>query len=243
MEMDQDQKLLIFIVAGLMTLAVLLGILAVQNKDENPVLKSDALRFKEEYEALNGTMNETNKMNYPVVEINESNPFEYKTDDEIVEMLDHGTGVIYFGFANCPWCRSAIPLLLKASESTSLGEINYVDISNIRDRLTLDENNQVVVEKEGTNGYKEILKRLDSVLEKYYLTDKNGKKVDTKEKRLFAPTVIAVKDGKILDVHVDTVKTQTNGYAGLNEKEQEELFQIYQKMILKLLDSSCDDAC
>jgi len=243
MEMDQDQKLLIFIVAGLMTLAVLLGILAVQNKDENPVLKSDALRFKEEYEALNGTMNETNKMNYPVVEINESNPFVYKTDDEIVEMLDHGTGVIYFGFANCPWCRSAIPLLLKASESTSLGEINYVDISNIRDRLTLDENNQVVVEKEGTNGYKEILKRLDSVLEKYYLTDKNGKKVDTKEKRLFAPTVIAVKDGKILDVHVDTVKTQTNGYAGLNEKEQEELFQIYQKMILKLLDSSCDDAC
>lgn len=243
MEMDQDQKLLIFIVAGLMTLAVLLGILAVQNKDENPVLKSDALRFKEEYEALNGTMNETNKMNYPVVEINESNPFVYKTDDEIVEMLDHGTGVIYFGFANCPWCRSAIPLLLKASESTSLGEINYVDISNIRDRLTLDENNQVVVEKEGTNGYKEILKRLDSVLEKYYLTDKNGKKVDTKEKRLFAPTVIAVKDGKILDVHVDTVKTQTNGYASLNEKEQEDLFQIYQKMILKLLDSSCDDAC
>ncbi len=242
-DMDQDKKLLIFMVAGLMTLATMLGLMAVQKKDENPVLKSDAIRFKEEYEALNGTMNETNKMNYPIVEIKEDNPFVYKTDDEIVKFLENGTGIIYFGFSSCPWCRTAIPMLMKAAESTSLGEINYVDIKNIRDSLTLDDNDQVVVSAEGTNGYKEILKKLDKVLDPYYLISKNGKQIDTKEKRLYAPTVIAIKNGNILDIHVDTVKSQENGYTPLSAKEQEELFGIYQKMFLKLLDSSCDESC
>ena len=241
--MNQDKKYLLVIVASLMTLAMILGVLAIQNQDENEVLKSDAIRFKEEYEALNGQMNEDNKMNYPMVEISNENPIVYKTDDEIVKFMEQGTGVIYFGFSSCPWCRTMIPLLLKAAESTSLGEINYVDIQHIRDRLTLDENDQIVVTDEGTNGYQEILKKLDSVLEPYYLTNSKGKKIDTKEKRLYAPTVITIKDGEILDIHVDTVVSQKNGYQALNEKEQEALFEIYQKMFLKLLDSSCDETC
>lgn len=241
--MDQDKRILLVIVAGLMTLALILGVLAVRNKDENEVLKSDAARFKEEYEALNGTMNDNNKMNYPIVEVNEDNPIVYKTDDEVVEFLENGTGIIYFGFSSCPWCRTMVPRLLKAAESTSLGEIIYVDIQHIRDTLTLDDNDQVVVSNEGTNGYKEILKKLDKVLEPYYLTNSKGKKIDTNEKRLYAPTVITVKNGEILDIHVDTLSTQKSGYQALTQKEEEELFGIYQKMILKMMDSSCDESC
>lgn len=241
--MEQDKKILLVIVAGLMTLAAFLGMLAIRNKDGNVVLKSDAIRFKEEYELLNGQMNEDNKMNYPEVNVNEENPIVYKTDDEIVKLLENGTGVIYFGFSTCPWCRSMVPLMLKAADSTSLGEINYVDIKNIRDQLTLSENDQVVVTNEGTKGYQEILKKLDSVLEPFYLTNSKGKKIDTKEKRLYAPTVITVKEGKILDIHVDTISSQKSGYQSLSEKEQEELFLIYQNMFLKLLDSSCDETC
>lgn len=241
--MDQNRKILLFIVAGLMTIATILGVMAVRNNDENPVLKSDALRFKEEYEALNGTMNEKVQMNYPVVEIKEDNPIVYKTDDEIAKFLEDGTGIIYFGFSSCPWCRTMVPMMLKAAESTNLGEIKYLNIENIRDILTLDDNDQVVVEKEGTHGYREILKRLDSFLDTYYLTNSKNKKIDTKEKRLYAPTVVAIKNGKILDVHVQTVSSQKSGYQALTEKEQEELFLIYQKMFLKLLDSSCDESC
>ena len=136
-----------------------------------------------------------------------------------------------------------VPVLLKAATNTNLGEINYVDIKNIRDQLTLDDNDKVVVKDEGTNGYREILKALDSVLEPYYLKNKDGKNIDTKEKRLYAPTVVVVKEGKILDIHVDTVTSQENGYSPLNEKQTEELYHIYQKMILKLLDSTCDESC
>lgn len=241
--MEQDKKILLGIVAVLMIVAASLGTLAIWKQNENPIIKSDALTFKEEYELLNGEVNEKNKMTYPVVEISENNPIRYQTDDEIVKFLENGTGVVYFGFASCPWCRTALPLLLKASESTNLGEILYVDVKDIRDVLSLDDNNQVIVQKEGTNGYKEILKKLDGVLEPYYLTSKDNKKVDTKEKRLYAPTVITVKEGKVIDIHVDTVASQKSGYSPLDQKQQEELFNIYQKMFLHLLDSSCDEAC
>lgn len=241
--MERDKKVLLMIILGLMVLASMLGVLAIRNNEKNPILKSDAVKFKEEYEALNGKINESNQMNYPIVELSEENPFVYKTDDEIVPILKEGTGIIYFGFSTCPWCRSAIPLLLKAAESTNLGQIYYVDIKEIRDVLTLDDFNEIVVKEEGSHGYKEILKLMDSVLEPYYLKGKDGETIDTKEKRLYAPTVVSVKDGKIQDIHVDTVKSQKNGYQKLTNSEQEELFGIYQKMMLNLLDSSCGESC
>lgn len=241
--MMQDRKMFIVIMVGLMAIASGLSVLAFWDRNERMLMKSDGYRFKEEYESYNGKMNESNKTTYPTVELDENNPYVYKTDDEIASFLEDGTGLIYFGYSTCPWCRSAVPILTKAASSTNLAEILYVDIKNIRDTLALDDKDAVIVKEEGTNGYREILKKLDPVLEKYYLENKKGKKIDTKEKRLYAPTVITIKDGKILDIHVDTVKTQKSGYDILTEKEQEELFEIYQKMIIKLQNTTCDESC
>jgi len=241
--MDRDKKILVGIIAVLIIIAVVLGCLAFFKNQAPEYKMTDALRFKEEYESYNGKINEKNKMTYPEVLIEEENPIKYMSDDEVAEFLKEGTGVIYFGFSSCPWCRSAIPMLFQAAKSTSLGEIIYVDIQNIRDSLILDDKDNIVVTDEGTNGYKKILEALDSVLEPFYLTNQDGEKIDTKEKRLYAPTVITVKEGEILDIHVDTVKTQKSGYTPLSQKEQEELFGIYQKMILGLLNSSCNETC
>lgn len=241
--MEKDKKILMSIVVVIMCIASIFGGLSLKNQENKSSTLSDALKFKEEYESLNGSINEQNKMNYPVVEVKENNPIRYLSDDEAAEQLKNGTGLFYFGFSSCPWCRSMVPLLLEAASNTNLGEIYYVDIKNIRDQLTLDDNDKIVVRDEGTNGYKEILVALDSVLEPYYLKNKDGKNIDTKEKRLYAPTVVVVKEGKILDIHVDTVKSQENAYTPLNEKQKEELYNIYQKMILKLLNSTCDEAC
>jgi thiol-disulfide isomerase/thioredoxin len=243
MDMDKNKKMLLSIVAALIVFASIIGSLAYHQKEEESLPKNDAIKFKEEYESLNGSINEDNKMTYPVVEVKDTNPVRYLSDDEAANRLKNGTGLFYFGFSSCPWCRSMVPILLKAASNTNLGEINYVDIKNIRDQLVLDDNDKVVIRDEGTNGYREILKALDSVLEPYYLKNKDGKNIDTKEKRLYAPTVVVVKEGKILDIHVDTVASQENAYTPLNEKQQEELYNIYQNMILKLLDSTCDEAC
>ena len=53
---------------------------------------------------------------------------KYITIDEAATMLDSGSGIIYFGFSACPWSRNAVPVLLKAMQSSELDTIYYVNI-------------------------------------------------------------------------------------------------------------------
>lgn len=240
---SRDRKILIGFVIILVLFAVGIGVRVFMNKDTNTTTMTNGERFKSEYEALNGKLNESSKMTYPEVSINAKNPIKYLNEEQTIDLIKNKTGIIYFGFNSCPWCRTMIPMLLKAAESTGLGEINYLDIKDIRDVMVLDDNDKPVTKTEGSKGYKELLKAMDSVLDDYYLTNSDNEKIHAGEKRLYAPTVIAVKDGKIIDIHVDTVSTQKTGYTPLSQKEQEELFQIYQEMMLKMLGSSCNESC
>lgn len=43
---------------------------------------------------------------------------------------------------------------------------------------------------------------------------------DTGVKRLYAPTVVGVKDGKVVGIHVATVESQTNPYEVLTDKQK-----------------------
>ena len=52
-------------------------------KDKN----SDAYKFKQEYESLNGTVSASGKQIREII-IEDNNPMIYKTADEIVEMIE-----------------------------------------------------------------------------------------------------------------------------------------------------------
>ena len=67
---------------------------------------TDALKFKNEYEKLNGKSNDVGK-DYRKIKIKEDNPFVYATASEIVQkMEEQKTFAVYFGYSSCPWCRS-----------------------------------------------------------------------------------------------------------------------------------------
>ena len=87
--------------------------------------ESMATRFKLEYEALNGQKAE-NGSTYMDVNISNDNKIVYADYDQIFDVLD-GTGVIYFGFPECPWCRNAAPVLLEAAEETAIEQIYYLN--------------------------------------------------------------------------------------------------------------------
>ena len=84
---------------------------------------------------------------------------------------------------------------------------------------------------------------MDEVLDPYYLISEDDKKIDTKEKRLMAPTVVAIKDGKIVDIHVGTVESQENGYDDLSIEQQEELQNRFMELIRKVYQVDCDESC
>lgn len=235
--MDKRNKIILFItiictivVVGICTLAII-----NHEKELKEQKTSDAIKFKEEYESLNGTVSASNNT-FPTVTLPEESTLKYITEAEAVEILKNEKGVIYFGFNKCPWCRTMVTSLVNASKEYEV-PLYYLDILDIRDNFEVVEG-ELKKTKEGTEAYYEILKLLDSKLEDYIIMD-GEKKYETKEKRLYAPTVVAVDNGKIKKFHVGTVESQKSGFDILNEREQKELDKIFTEIVRSIATNSC----
>lgn len=212
-------------------------------EDKKETTSKDAVTFKKEYEALNNRVNPNNNKLYPEVSISNDNPVKYSSYDEIFEVLKSGTGVIYFGFPECPWCRNLVPVMLSAAKEVEIDTIYYLNIKDDRDVLMLNENGDIITEKEGNKKYFELVEKLDSILDDYILTDNDGKSVSAGEKRIYTPLLIFVKNGKIIAHHTDTVDSQTNPYVALNDRQSEELLLKLINYMSKISASVCDESC
>lgn len=132
---------------------------------------SDAKRFKEEYSL-----------------VKDNNIFVYKTSEEIIHILEKGTGVVYLGFPECPWCQAYVPYLEQAAEEAEIKKIYYFNI--------------LIDRKNNTKDYQKIV----SLLEKKLLADDEG------NPRVFVPDVSIVKNGTILGHDNETsVVTKADG--------------------------------
>lgn len=212
-------------------------------EDKRETTSKDAVTFKKEYEALNNRVNPNNNKLYPGVTIPENNSIKYSTYDEIFEILKSGTGVIYLGFPECPWCRNLVPVMLSAAGEVEIETIYYLNIKNDRDSLILNDDGKIVTEKEGNKKYFELMEKLDGILKEYILTSSNGNTISAGEKRIGVPLLIFVKNGNIVAYHEDTVESQTDPYVSLNDRQNEELLlQLIEKMS-KVSASVCDESC
>ena len=242
--MNKDQKILILIIAVIVVLAGAFGVYAYKHKDSNTCKneETDAIKFKREYEAFNGKTYDNTEIEYFEVKLSNKNIFKYVSEKEAVKFLSEGTGIIYFGFPQCPWCRTLIPYLEEAAKLNGISEVKYLNILDIRDSYKVD-NKKAVIDKKGSDSYYDLLDALDEYLEKYYITDDDGKKYDTGVKRLYAPTIAVVKDGKIVAFHEGTVDTQEK-FVPLTDSEKKELKNILNEKISLISNTVCTDtAC
>lgn len=219
------------IVVIAMAMITILTIL-IFNKDEN-----DAVKFKQEYEKLNGMINENTNKKYMELDIDKQNSIVYATYDEIIKLIEDGTGVIYFGFPECPWCRNAVPVLLDAVEELGIDRIYYFNALSLRDKKSLDENGNIVIEEKGTKEYQKLVNLLYSYLPVYEGLN------DATIKRLYFPTVLFIKEGNVVGLHTSTVDSQEDPYKKLTNIQYQELKNIYSNYINKAYDIICDEAC
>ena len=106
--------------------------------------------------------------------ISEDNLFKYKTLEEVNKILTKGTGVVYLGFPECPWCQEYVKYIDEVSKSVGLDKVYYSNILDDR--------------KNDTEEYKETVK----ILSDYLSNDDEG------NKRVYVPSVIVVSSGKIV---------------------------------------------
>lgn len=110
------------LVALLLTfLIVLSGCKSVKITKVEDDIKTDNIRFKDEYKT-----------------VNKDNLYEYATYTNIIDILDSKTGIIYLGFPTCTLCKEVVPILNDAAKEKNIDRILYYNFKDIRDNNTYE---------------------------------------------------------------------------------------------------------
>lgn len=108
------------LVALLLTfLLVLTGCNTVEITKVEDDIKTDSIRFKDEYS-----------------EVQKDNIYEYATYSNVIDTIKAGTGIIYLGFPTCTLCKEIVPILDEAAKEKKVDRILYYNFKDIRDNNT-----------------------------------------------------------------------------------------------------------
>ena len=224
--MKKIKEILIFcilvIVIGIAMATVVIKIEQKSNEDNadkeninseatsNITPTEDALRFKKEYEDVNGTIREKDGMLFNNVDIPEQNPIQYINIDEFVDILNNKSGIVFLSSPTCPYCRASISSLLKAAKELKMTTIYYYDIS--KDENETDSENEI-----------QELKRYGIITENE--EGKNAWKI---------PQLLNIKDKKIVSSANGAMYELENGqtkYDKLTQIQENDIYNIYKKVL------------
>lgn len=163
MKDSTKNKIILTLLAIVIVLVGVIIFLNIKKKNEDNSI-TDAKRFSEEYK------------------ISEDNVFVYRNSDEILKIMKNGTGVVYLGFPECPWCSAYVVYLNEVAKENHLDKIYYYNI--LEDR------------KNNTEFYKEVIKLLSGNLQ----YDDEG------NERLYVPNVSFHVKGKVIGNDYETSK-------------------------------------
>ena len=229
----KDNKLFMIIVTVLAAIVLVLNIQKVISNNS----QTDGIKFKEEYEKLNGKKNDQGKK-YREITIDSKNKMVYKTTEEVLNLIDKKKSfVLYFGFDTCPWCRSVVPTLASISKELNQ-EVYYIDVKDIRDTFELDDYNKPKLVKKGSKDYSKLLEKLEPVLEDYTLTDSDNNEIKVGEKRIYAPSIVSVIDGKAKELTTGISDKQTDGYMKLTKEMEKDTYNKIKKVLKQVSDKN-----
>ena len=191
-----DKKIKYIVLGVLLLLIASLVVYFVFIKKDN---NTDNIKFSKEYTS-----------------VSKDNVFVYRSKDEIINILEHGIGIVYLGFPECPWCMAYVPLLNEIAKNEGIEKIYYYNIREDR--------------KNNTEFYQKVV----SILNDYLNYDEEGKK------RIFVPNVTFVKEGKIIFNDNETSLISEGTPSEYWTEEKKTLFnEKFRKNINELLDDVC----
>ena len=218
---------------------VLMSLVACNQQPALPAteLPASDQSVKNAFEALNG-QTAANGQAYMEVHIPEDSLFEPINEEDALQLLESGTGVLIFEFPECPWCRNMMPVVNEAAKEMALSKLYTFNIREERNQITLGDDGALVTVNEGTEFYRKVLELLGESASVY-----DGLN-DESIRRIYAPTVFVIENGKVLSSHVSTVDSQSDPFIPLTDAQHQELLDIYKGMF-EIISPVClpDDAC
>lgn len=159
-----------WLVTILLALALVGGILVVAlNMPKKETANKDQKQFAQEYK-----------------EVTENNVFVYKNVDDIIKIMEHGTGVVYLGYPECPWCQAYVKYLNEVAQEVGIEKIYYCNTKKVKE--------------ENMEKYKTLISLLSGHLQ---YTEEG-------EEWIYVPNVSFHIDGKIIGNDYETSKDTHN---------------------------------
>ena len=166
------------------------------------------------------TVSDMEKFSAEYHEVAKNNVFVYRNIDEIINILEKRTGIVYLGFPECKWCQRYTKYLNEVAMDMGISKIYYYNIREDR--------------KLNTENYHKIV----SILENYLQNDEEG------NKRIYVPSVIALKKGEIVGFDDETA-WDTKGFETPDEywntDEVNDLKEKLEKMIADTGSNICTE--
>ena len=194
----------LLLIGGIIVISLFVFVIIMVTK--KPTEDPDAIKFSQEY-----------------TEVGEDNIYVYRTYDELIKILENGTGVVLLGFPECQWCQRYAVYLNEVAKELDFEKIYYYNI--LEDR------------KNNTVEYQKIV----STIEEYLHFDEEG------NKRIYVPSVIALNQGEIVGFDDETA-WDTKGFSTPDEYWNDEavsnLKDRLETMLIKAnpnMCSSCDE--
>ncbi len=202
------KKKKIIIISSIVVLLLIVGLvlfLVFKKNNNNQNVDEEKVKFAEEYK------------------ISKDNVFTYRTIEEINKILKNGTGLVFLGFPECPWCRGYVPIINEIAKKEGLEKVYYFNIYEDR--------------KNNTEEYQEMVKLLKGFL-RY---DDEG------NERIYAPSLIAVKEGKVVEFD-DTRYWDNKKYDSAEEFWQSADLKPMREKLVKMINevnekSACTADC
>lgn len=183
-------------------IAVVIGIFFINFNQQNKE-NGDAKKFSKEY-----------------TQVDKNNVYVYRKVDDIINILEKGTGIVYLGFPECQWCQRYTKYLNEVAQDMGLTKIYYYNIREDR--------------ANNTENYLKIVK----ILQDYLQLDEEG------HSRIYVPSVIALKKGEIVGFDDETA-WDTKGFSTpdeyWNEDEVKELKDKLEVMISNTESNICTE--
>lgn len=228
------KKNIIIIVSLIVIIGVLIGVLFfITTDDSNNLYTKDEINFKDEYEKLNGYAVSEDYI-LKSIDIETDNNVKYVSDNEIIDLMKNGTNIIYFGWADCNWCRTLIPVLLEVLKENNIDTLYYYDFKSLR-------NSYENKDEEKSKIYEEIINIIGDDISTTF--DENSAR--SGEKKILAPTVVFIKNNNYVGLHFKTVDSQEKSTDDLNKGQIQELKNKLQEKIDLINNNVCttDDGC
>ena len=198
------KKNIIYLSIGLAVIFLIgLGLwFLTKDQKEEPIL-TDSEKFQKEYATSNVG----------------DNVFVYRSIEEIIKIMENGTGIVYLGFPECPWCQAYVKYLNEIAKSEGVKEIYYFNI--LKDR------------QENTKEYQKIVKLLGDSIE----YDEEG------NHRVYVPNVSFHINGELIGNDFETAfdtkgfETPDDYWTDKEVKDLKETLTKYTKRVVTALNT------